>query len=191
MDAKREMALVEAARRGERLATIQLYRSCRLSVYASLQRGVQGTSCQADELFQETMLRAFDELDRYDPERGRFLSWVHGIARNQLRGCVRRKGSTHEQVVAADALQPGEHPSPGVDPERLAQASEQVARVARCLDRLGSARMRDALELRTIDELSYLDVATALDISQANARKLVSRARARIRRCLEAGGRDA
>src|SRR5438093_10891686 len=53
----------------------------------------------ADDVVQETWLIAVRRVSSFDPERGRFLSWLRGIAANVLRGQLRR---TAEQPLVGD-----------------------------------------------------------------------------------------
>src|SRR6266536_3008734 len=97
-----------------------------------------GNRHDAEEVAQDTFLRAYRALVTYSPERIRDLkqkAWLHRIAVNVVRNRVR-----------------------GVRP-RLVElnGSELASRVA-CLP----ARYREAVVLRHVQELSYPEVADAL-----------------------------
>ncbi|MBL8803106.1 MAG: sigma-70 family RNA polymerase sigma factor [Planctomycetes bacterium] len=49
------------------------------------------------DLAQETWARALTSLDSFDSERGTFLQWLHGIARNVLRGALQTMAARREE----------------------------------------------------------------------------------------------
>src|SRR5947199_4034451 len=53
-----------------------------------------GSAADTDDAVQETVIRAYRHLDRFDPARARLSTWVHGIATNicldMLRSAQRR-----------------------------------------------------------------------------------------------------
>ena len=80
-------------------AAIQpLYRFCfyRLGSNADL----------AEEVVQETLLRAIRELDKYDPARsgGNIFTWLTGLARNEIRGALGRENATVSLQALWDKL---------------------------------------------------------------------------------------
>ena len=80
-------------------AAIQpLYRFCfyRLGSNADL----------AEEVVQETLLRAIRELDKYDPARsgGNIFTWLTGLARNEIRGALGRENAAVSLQALWDKL---------------------------------------------------------------------------------------
>lgn len=47
----------------------------------------------AEEVVQDTLLRAWRHADRFDPERGSEAAWLFGIARNLVIDRLRRRGA--------------------------------------------------------------------------------------------------
>ncbi|MEQ4204271.1 RNA polymerase sigma factor [Actinopolymorpha sp. B9G3] len=139
----------------------------------------------ADDVAGDTFLAAFRRRRRYDLTRPDALPWLYGIASN-LVGRHRRA-----EVRAYRALA-----RTGVDPVVDSYAEQVEARVtaqgmhrdlAAALARLAK-RDRDVLLLYAWAELSYADIAMALDIPTGTVRSRLNRARRKVREAL--GGTD-
>jgi RNA polymerase sigma-70 factor (ECF subfamily) len=120
-------------------------------VYGLLFRMV-GRRDVAEDLMQETLLRAFRGLDAYQPE-GKFRAWLFRIAANQARDWIRRQKRRPE--VADD-------PDPVADasPDAGAIARERAGHVEEALARL-SAPDREILLMRYYGEMTFKDIAQA------------------------------
>jgi RNA polymerase sigma-70 factor (ECF subfamily) len=155
-----------------------------------------GSVHDAQDLVQETMMRAWRAYDRYDPDRASMRTWLHRIATNgcltALEGRARRPlpsgvGPAFEDPGAAFApglevpwLQPipdrvlGDEPE---DPAELAVERNglQLALVAAL--QLLSAKQRAALILRDVLGLPADEVAETLNTSTAAVNSALQRAR--------------
>ena len=106
--------LAEVAREGSHgdFATLYERVSPALVAWARLKlRGEMSRFADPEDLVQETWWRAFDRFPDFDPERGRFRSWVFAIASNVFRELIRRRtgirGSVRAQHdVRIEALPP-------------------------------------------------------------------------------------
>jgi RNA polymerase sigma factor (sigma-70 family) len=137
---------------------------------------------RADDLASQTFTVAFSHRGRYRDDLGTARPWLLGIATNLIRadhrsadrrlGLMERLGS--ETVVSS--LSPA-----------LADASADLNddnRLTDALARLDSGQ-RDALLLHALGELSYAEIAAALDIPIGTVRSRISRACAVLRAELE------
>jgi RNA polymerase sigma-70 factor (ECF subfamily) len=126
-------------------------------VYGLLFRLV-GRADVAEDLMQETMLRAFRSLSAYRPE-GKFRAWVFRIAVNLARDWIRRQ--PREPSVSLDD---GEDPPVARSLRTMAPPDGPMAhregsrRVELALARL-SAADREVLLLRYYGELAFKDIA--------------------------------
>lgn len=116
-----------------------------------------GNRHDAEDVAQDTFVRAYRALATYPPDRVRDLkqkAWLHQIAVNVVRNRVR---GVRPRLVELN----GSEPDHGIGPEenvvRRAEIDELAARVA-CLP----ARYREAVVLRHVQELSYLEISEAL-----------------------------
>jgi RNA polymerase sigma-70 factor, ECF subfamily len=155
-----------------------------------------GSFDEAEDLVQETLLRAWRAADRYDPQRASLRTWLHRIATNAclnaLEGRARRPlpsglgpaGDDPQAPLVPSLDIPWLQPFPDGrlgDPADVAQqrAGLRLALVAAL--QLLPARQRAALILREVLQLPAADVAQALDSSVASVNSSLQRARATLR----------
>jgi RNA polymerase sigma factor (sigma-70 family) len=138
---------------------------------------------RAEELAAETFTTAFAVRHRFDSNAWSARPWLFGIAVNLLRHHYRRE----ERELRAYARN-------GVDPldfeERALETLEAAAAapyVAEALLELPSAE-REALLLYAWADLSYAEIAEALEIPVGTVRSRLNRARRRVRELLAARG---
>jgi RNA polymerase sigma-70 factor, ECF subfamily len=125
-------------------------------IYA-LGLALTGNRHDAEEVAQDTFLRAYRALSGYSPERVRELkqrAWLHQIAVNVVRNRVR---GHRPRLVELNGSEPDNSSGPEEDVIRRAEIDALAARVA-CLP----ARYRVAVVLRHVQDLSYAEVAEAL-----------------------------
>ncbi len=82
--------LVERTLDGDLFAFQSLYNRHKQRVY-SVAWLVLHSVDDAEEIVQDTLLQAFNLLERFDPEKGRFKTWLCSIARNKARDRRRRR----------------------------------------------------------------------------------------------------
>jgi RNA polymerase sigma factor (sigma-70 family) len=139
----------------------------------------------ADDITAETFLVAFRQRERYDIRRPSARPWLYGIATNLVGGHRRAETRLYRRMVRT-----------GVDPVAEPFAELVEDRVSAQAARLGLAAalaglpksQRDVVLLIAWADLSYEDVATALDVPIGTVRSRMSRARAKLRRSLKAAG---
>lgn len=122
-----------------------------------------GRPADAEDLAQETFVRAWRAIGRYDRERIEALhlrGWLARIVLNLARNRARARPASPDVDLGAavEAADPGAEGQPEAAAERRETAREWRGR----LDRL-PPRYRLAVELRHVDGLSYPEIATALE----------------------------
>jgi RNA polymerase sigma factor (sigma-70 family) len=135
----------------------------------------------AEELAAETFTRALRGLTRYDDDRPDALPWLYGIAANLARR-HRRTELRRLRAYARTGRDPllDEHADA---PARL-DAAAAGPRLAAALAEL-RADDREALLLFAWAELSYEEIARALDVPVGTVRSRLHRARRTLRGHLE------
>jgi RNA polymerase sigma-70 factor (ECF subfamily) len=116
-----------------------------------------GNRHDAEEVAQDTFLRAYKALLTYPPQRVRELkqrAWLNRIALNVVRNRVR---GHKPRLVELNGSEPDTGPGPEVQAMRRANLDELALRVAGL-----PARYREAVVLRYVQELSYEEAADAL-----------------------------
>ena len=129
----------------------------------------------AKDCAQEAFIRAYRALHQYDPALP-FGPWLFRITTNASLNYVRR-WHAHETTVEELPDAPEE-----VDegPEQTAVRHEQVAEVVAAMAELPAA-YRAALTLRHMQQLSYQEVADALEIPLGTVKTHLHRARAALK----------
>lgn len=125
-------------------------------VYA-VSLALTGNRHDAEEVAQDTFLRAYKALETYPPERVRDLkqkAWLHRITVNVVRNRVR---GMRPRLVELNGSEPDRGSGPEENVIRKLEIDALAARVA-CLP----PRYREAVVLRHIHELSYAEAAEAL-----------------------------
>jgi RNA polymerase sigma-70 factor (ECF subfamily) len=139
----------------------------------------------AEDLVQETLIRAYRAIDRFDGRHPR--AWLFTIMRNAQRNRVRRR---RPQLMRDPDLEMERHP-PATDvadePEGLVVDPVFDATVEAALDDL-PAKFRSVVELVDLQALSYQEAADALGIPIGTVMSRLHRARKRIRDHLAAEG---
>jgi RNA polymerase sigma factor (sigma-70 family) len=147
--------------------------------YAARRAGVDA----ADDVLADVFLTAFTLRTRFKPSAESALPWLYGIAGNILKRRWRSLATTdrlhrsvaHHTVAASDSHEDGVA-------DRLDSAADWVV-VRDVLDELADGD-REAILLFAWEELSYPEIAVAMDIPVGTVRSRIHRARARLREAL-------
>jgi len=161
-------AEVRAARRGDRSAFEALVRS----VLRLLR-----TESEAAEVAQETFLRAYQHLGRYDDSKP-FDLWVLAIARNLCLDLLRRRSRVHTQDVdeLQEALPSGERSQ-----EEGVIAAEEYRSLESALATLGTDD-REVLALYYVQKRTTKEIAQVMGVAPGTIMARLFRAREKLRR---------
>jgi RNA polymerase sigma-70 factor (ECF subfamily) len=173
-----EAELLARARSGNLFAFEEIVKRYQRRVYATAVRIVRRHDV-ADDVVQEAFLRAHQSLDRFDLSRP-FGPWICRIAANLAVNHVRSPRAREEGLPEAHA----ETASPAASPLTDVLEAEARRELARALESL-SDDQRAVFVLRVFDELSYKEIAEALEISMGTVMSRLSRARERLRAALK------
>jgi RNA polymerase sigma-70 factor (ECF subfamily) len=140
-----------------------------------------GSPADAEELTQETFLRAWQAIDRYD-DRWRFTTWLYTIARRLVVSHHRSQARRHTVPVPDDLLS-GEQ-----DPSGASANAEARNNLWDLASRVLSADQRTALWLRYGEDMEPSEVARVLGKKPGQLRVTLFRARRILGRHLEPSG---
>lgn len=133
-----------------------------------------GNSADAEDLVQETLLRAFRGFDRFAAGTN-LRGWLFTILYRVRTDALRRAGRGPRMVELDE-----EGPSVPPPQEALAGGGEDLARALHAL----SEPFRAAVVLRDVEELSYGEIAEALQVPMGTVMSRIHRGRALLRAAL-------
>ncbi len=168
-----ETQLIAKATTGNKEAFSMLVEKYQKPVFSVCYR-MLGTPTAAEDAAQEAFIRAYQALDRYDPDRS-FATWILSIASNYSIDQLRKKKVT---ILSMDSekhawLAP---PDPGPSPEKVALVKEKNALVQAILADLPETD-RAAVILQYWHDYSYEEIAETLDLSSSAVKSRLFRAR--------------
>lgn len=195
-----ELSLVAALRDGDESAFLEVVRRHHSAMLRVAHVFVQ-TAAVAEEVVQETWVAVLEGISRFEG-RSSLRSWILRIVANRARTRAQREArtepfSSYEEEEDAPAVDqsrfhPADHPRwPGhwsappsawADQQLLTRETLDLARQA--IDKL-PAKQKQVIVLRDVEGCSAEEVCLALEISDANQRVLLHRARSKVRAELE------
>jgi RNA polymerase sigma-70 factor (ECF subfamily) len=128
----------------------------------------------AEDLVQETYLRAYRGFDGFQPGTN-IRAWLHTILQRVRTDAFRRAGRSPQTVELT-----GEGPAVPAPQDALATGREDVERALAALPEA----FRAAVVLRDVEELSYDEIARALDVPIGTVMSRIHRGRALLRAAL-------
>ncbi|MGH2759703.1 MAG: RNA polymerase sigma factor [Actinomycetota bacterium] len=145
---------------------------------ARVARSMSRSQAEAEDLAQETLVKAFRALDGFDGQHPR--AWLARIARNTA---INRDQRNREFLLPDEGTVEPE-PDDGANPEDIVLSRVVDADLVRALDEL-PPEFRVVVQLVDVEEMSYKQAADALDIPLGTVMSRLHRARARLRRSLQ------
>ena len=194
--------VVAALRRGDEKVFMDLVQRYRASMLWVAQRYVRDRAI-AEDVVQETWLAVIQGIDRFEG-RSSLRTWIYRILVNRAQTRAQREGRS----LPFSALGDGDEDAPAVDPSRFqssgrgagqwsappqswaalpedrVESRETVDCIRMAIEALPD-RQRTVIALRDIDGWTAMEVREALDISDANQRVLLHRARSKVRMACE------
>lgn len=183
-----ERDLVRRARSGDREAFADIVRRHQRRVYGVALRMTRRHEV-ADDVVQETFLRAFKSLHAFD--EGRPLGpWLGKIAVNlsinHLKGPTRREQALYTEDTPEGPVKLGDREEGGpveTDPHRSLESERFAEALAAAVARLAPEH-RSVFVLKVVEGMRYEDIARTLEISPGTVMSRLSRARAKLKHLL-------
>jgi RNA polymerase sigma-70 factor, ECF subfamily len=172
-----DQAAADEARKGNQLAFRVLVERHSHAVFRLAYR-MTGNEQDAEDIVQETFLRAYKQLPRFDG-RAAFGTWVYRIAANCSLDLLRARRVRGERQPALDTAE-----SSDPSPERVTRSKQLASMLDRALEQLSEAE-RTAFLLRHYEGCTIEDIAKVLGIRNGAAKHSVFRAVQKLRCALE------
>ena len=146
-------------------------------------RAMTRSGQDAEDIVQETFLKAFKHIDKFSPAKATFRTWLFAIGHNQsinVLSYMKRKmaryfaeteGTTEDDFPDPVAGLPG-----GSDAEKLFSDKQQFAWVTQAIEKLPK-RQKAALLLKAQENMSYEEIAQVMQTSASAVESLIFRAR--------------
>ncbi|HJQ25448.1 MAG TPA: RNA polymerase sigma factor [Blastocatellia bacterium] len=175
LDALNDEDLLRLALAGDEAAFTALYRRRQPSVYRfALQ--MSGSRALAEDVTQEVFLTLVRDGQRFDPERGRLLAFLFGVARHHVlrrlareRSFIQMAESEDESAASVGLIAEG-------DPLSELTRGEMIARVRAAVLAL-PPHYREAVVLCDLHEMSYAEAAEVIGCAIGTVRSRLHRAR--------------
>ncbi|MBR1733485.1 MAG: sigma-70 family RNA polymerase sigma factor [Alloprevotella sp.] len=168
---------ISAARAGSEEGFRQLFAAHSAAVFALVQQLVPDAA-EAEELTQDTFLRAFAALEQFDSGRGSFLAWLRRIAYNLAIDQLRR---TRPREISLNGMAERKEDAELPEPEDFADETEERVEALMQAVSLLPPEEQTLLNLYYFDDLPQEEIAYIIGTT-ANA--VANRLR-RIRRKLQ------
>ena len=142
----------------------------------------------ANDLAQETFMRAYAHLRTFNPGIAKFSTWLYQIARNVARthlGKESRRPQTTDLFEDETLEQRLPDERREAAPEAMAMSADDDRSVRDALRRVPE-KMRAALALRYFKHMEYQEIADTMQVSLGNVKTLIHRGKAALARALEA-----
>ncbi len=187
--ARTDQEIVALARAGEEAAYRELIRRYERPLFSLLYRMVRDREL-AEDLAQETFVKALNAIESYRPEF-KFSSWIFKIANNAAIDHLRRReldtlsleGSPHAETpkaVEATALQIGDRQESPLD---TVEARELGGQIERAIAQL-RPEYRSCILLRHVEGRAYEEIAEILNLPLGTVKTYIHRARNELRQAL-------
>ena len=178
-----ESTLVARTREGDTKAFTALVRRYESKIFRLAQHITQNRE-DAEDVLQETFLKAYEHLDQFQGN-SKFYTWIVRIAVNQALMKLRKR-RTDKTVSMDESIDTGEDTvvreiaAWDESPEERYSREELSAILSSAIDSL-AAPYRAVFVLRDMEELSTEETAAALDLSIPAVKSRLLRARLQLR----------
>lgn len=152
--------------------------------------GITGIVQEAEDVVQETFIKAFNHIETFSPSKAAFRTWLLTIARNQsinVFSSLKRKALRFLNELDVEE-NPGRSDNPfssaSLDVEALLSVKQEFLRVEQALRKLPE-RQRTAVMLKAKEGMSYDEIACVMNTSSPSVESLIYRGRKRLLEILD------
>ena len=178
-----DLNLIESFKQGDTSAFGEIVLRYQDKIY-NLCRHMLGNAADAEDAAQDVFLKAYQALPKFQPEAS-FYTWLYRIATNT---CIDYKKKPIFESLFGDSGE-GERlvhdrATDAPSPEKLYQSKQIDKALQESLGKL-SPKLRAIIILKEIEELSYEEIADALEISMGTVKSRIARAREELQRLMQ------
>ena len=184
MDWKEQDEIISRVLKGDRNAYTLVVNRYKGPIF-NLAYRMTGSYHDADDLTQETFLKAYVALGKFQRDR-KFFTWLYTISLNLIRNHLRGAKPVSEPM---ESLCSSEPTNDFENPEGSAIRGEEIKLLNICMRRL-PPDVREAVVLRFHQGLSFEDVAAVSGCSLSGAKMKVYRGLEKLRFLMEEAIRE-
>lgn len=178
--------IVLQAQRGDEAACRAIVEGLQRPVIATIFRFLgHGYRREVEDLAQEVFLKVFRALDKFDPSRAKFTTWVYTFVRNHCFDVLkkRRVKTTSMHATAGDEPARDFADRRELQPTADAENSELGRRIGEALATLGEDQ-RMVFILREYESLDYREIAAITGVNEGTVKSRLFRAKESLRQQL-------
>ena len=141
---------------------------------------------EAEDLTQEIFLKVYRTLNSYRPESGALVTWIVRVGRNHIIDHYRKFKTerTHTDSLEVEYEKAEENPARYASPAQALEQRELSERVHQALLKI-SEDLREAVILRDLEEFTYEEIASMLNLPLGTVKSRINRGRAELARLLK------
>lgn len=177
-------ALVASAKSGSKSAFGELYDTYFAPIYRYVLFKIRHKE-SAEDITQDTFLRAFNSLSRFEERGVPFRAWLYQIAGNACIDWYKKKRDitlSDDLATQIDFDLPDE--SEYSNANSLALTRERAGAIITALDKLDESE-REVIELRYMEGMSYAEIAKITERSEEALRASAYRSKKVLRKILK------
>lgn len=173
-----DAALVQRCLSGDRESFTTLVERFKVRVYNTCFFLLR-SEADAEDVAQETFVRAYNNLDKYDPKLP-FASWILAIARNLSINLKRHPQSRTIPMDIQNVAASGRGPAASTgNPETIVEGAMGLSAVQEAIREI-QPEFREALALRYVQKLSYQEISDQLKVPMGTVKSRLFNGRERL-----------
>ena len=186
MDSGSEDILIRQALNGDQKAYQTLFEAHKQAIFHIIVKIVRNSE-EAQDLVQETFIKAFGSLKSYNPTY-RFTTWLYKIAANSSIDYIRKRKiqtfSLDQPLETKNGRVSVEVADMSYHPERDLTAKQQKVSISEAIDSLPN-KYRQVIVKRHQEDKSYEEIASSLGVPVGTVKARIFRARELLKKKLK------
>lgn len=182
-----ELKIIELCLRGKTQYFSRLIDNYKHMIYNVAYR-MSNNSQEAEDIAQETFLRAFQSLAHFNPAY-KFSTWLYQIALNITRDRLKKReihpysldAPIESEEAESSPLEPADFTH---NPEQIITQREEAELIQKAINSL-PLKYREVIILRHIQDLSYIEISHILKLPESTVKIRLFRAREQLKKILE------
>jgi RNA polymerase sigma-70 factor (ECF subfamily) len=179
-----EQTAIRSAQNGNTEALRLLFEDNRQKIFSLAYQYVKNVE-DAEDILQETFIKAYRFLNKFNPQNGmRFSPWLYRIGINCSIDYLRRNKKRKDTDPNPESLDKVSSSDLSSDPEQSSQHKELREKIDQTLNRL-SGRQKMIFILKHYQELTTAEIAEYLDCSEGSVKRQLFRAVGAVKKNLK------